>query len=70
MYVHAQLCSILLDPMGCNPTRLLHPQDFPGKNTAVAISSSRGSSPRRDRTHVSELAGRLFTTVPAGKPPA
>ena len=27
----------------------------------VAISSSRGSSPPRDLTHVSDMAGRFFT---------
>ena len=39
----------------------LSPWDFPGKNTEVAISISRGSSPRRDRTQVSCVAGRFFT---------
>ena len=37
----------------------------------VAISSSRGSSQPRNRTHdssVSALAGRFFTTEPPGKP--
>ena len=31
----AQSCLTLRDPMGCNLTRLLHPQDFPGKGTRV-----------------------------------
>ena len=32
----AQLCLTLCDPMDCSqPTRLLHPQDFPGKNIGV-----------------------------------
>ena len=35
----------------------------------VAISFSRESSLPRDRTHVSCLAGRFFTTEPPGKPP-
>ena len=37
----------------------------------VSISSSRGSSPPRDWTHVSFvscMAGRFFTTKPLGKP--
>ena len=34
----------------------------------VAISSSRGSSQPRDRTHVSCIAGRFFTTEPPRKP--
>ena len=37
------------------------PQNFPGKSTGVvAISSSRGSSPPRDQTWVSCIAGRLY----------
>ena len=31
----AQSCLTLCDPMDCSPTRLLHPWDFPGKNTGV-----------------------------------
>ena len=34
----------------------------------VAMSSSRGSSPPRNRTWVSCIAGRFLTTEPAGKP--
>ena len=34
----------------------------------VVNSSSRGTSQLRDRTHVSCLAARLFTTEPPGKP--
>ena len=34
----------------------------------VAISSSRASSPPGDQTHVSCLAGEVFTTEPPGKP--
>ena len=34
----------------------------------VAISFSRGSSRLRDRTQVSSIAGRFFTTEPKGKP--
>ena len=34
----------------------------------VAISSFRGSSQPRDRTCISSLAGRFFTSVPPGKP--
>ena len=50
----AQSCLTLCDPMDCEPTRLLCPWNFPGKNPGVvAISLSRGSSPPRDQTHVS-----------------
>ena len=35
----------------------------------VAMPSSRGSSPPRDGTCVSCIAGRFFTTEPPGKPP-
>ena len=34
----------------------------------VAMASSRGSSRPRDGTHVSCIAGRLFTTNPPGNP--
>ena len=34
----------------------------------VAIPFSRGSSKRRDRTHVSCIVGRFSTTVPLGRP--
>ena len=53
-----QLCPNLCNPMDC----LLHPWDFPGKNTGVGcISFSRGSSQPRDRAQVSHIAGRCFT---------
>ena len=38
VYVHAkslQSCPILCDPVGPEPTRLLFPCDYPGKNTEV-----------------------------------
>ena len=56
--------SVMSDSLrqGLQPTRLLCPWDFPGKNTEwVAISFSRGSSQPRDRTQVSCTAGRFFT---------
>ena len=31
----AQSCPTLSDPHGLQPTRLLHPWDFPGKSTGV-----------------------------------
>ena len=31
----AELCPTLLQPYGLQPTRLLHPWDFPGKSTGV-----------------------------------
>ena len=34
----------------------------------VAVSSSRGCSPPSDRTHVSCIAGRVFTTETPGSP--
>ena len=33
----------------------------------TVVSSSRGSSQPRDRTHISCIAGRVFTTEPQGK---
>ena len=62
-------CPTLCDPVDCSP---------PGSSVHgilqarilewVAISFSRGSSRPRDRTQVSCIAGRFFTTEPAGKP--
>ena len=40
------------DPVDCSP---------PGKNTGVAMPSSRGSSQPRDWTQGSRIAGRFFT---------
>ena len=59
----AQSCPTLCDPVDCSP---------PGSSICgilqakileewVAISFSRGSSQRRDRTQVSHIAGRRFT---------
>ena len=54
----------------CNPTRCSRPgSSVHGISQArileqVAISFSRGSSQPRDQTHVSYLAGGLFTTEP------
>ena len=57
-----QSCPTLLQPRELEPTRLLCPWDFSGKNTGVlAISFSRGSSWPRDQTYVSCIAGRFFT---------
>ena len=63
---HVQL---FCDPMDCSP---------PGSSVHgilqerilewVAISSSRGPSQPRDRTWVSCIAGRFFTTEAVGKP--
>ena len=64
----AQSCLTLCDPMDCSP---------PGSSAHgvlqaaalewAAISSSRGSSQLRDRTCVSCIAGRFFTSEPPGK---
>ena len=48
--------------------RLLSLWDCPGKNTRVAISSSRGSSDQRTEPMYSALAGRFFTTEALGNP--
>ena len=56
-----QSCLTLLQPHGLWPARLLCPWSSPGKNTGVAISSSRGSSQFWDWTWVSWIAGGFFT---------
>ena len=65
VYLLAQLCPTLCDPMDCNsPGSSVH-GDSPGKNIEVlewvAMSSSRESSQPRDQTQVSHIAGRFFT---------
>ena len=50
----AQPCLSLCDPTDCSPAGSCIHRDSPGKNAGwVAISSSRGSSRPRDRTHLS-----------------
>ena len=74
-YVHAKLphsCPTLCKPMDCSPTA----SSVYGISQArilewVAMSSSRGSSPPRDQTHIfcsSCFAGGFFTAKPPGKP--
>ena len=49
-------------PHGLQPTRLLCPWDFPGKDTGVGGHFLlQGIFPPRDRTRVSCTAGRFFT---------
>ena len=65
----ASIVSDSLWPYELQPTWLLCPRDCPAKMLeGVAISSSRGSSWPRDRTHVSCIVGGFFTTKPVGKP--
>ena len=65
----AQLCPTLCDPMDCNPPGSSVHEIFQARILEwVAISFSRGSSQPRDRTRVSCIAGRFFTTEPQGKP--
>ena len=57
VYVYTQSCLTLCDPMDCSP---------PGSSACgilqanilewIAISSSRGSSPPRDQTHISYIS--------------
>ena len=63
MRVRAQSCPTLCDPADCSPTGSVLARALEW----VAISSSRGSSPPRDRTCLSSLAGRFFITEPPGK---
>ena len=50
-----------LQPHGLWPTRLLHPWDFPGKNTGVGYHFLlQGSSRPRDQTWVSGIGDRRF----------
>ena len=63
-----------LRPHGLQPTRLLYPQNFSGKNTGMGchflllqgIFLTQGSS---HISFISCIAGGLFTAEPLGKPP-
>ena len=57
-----QLCSTLCDPnYGLQPTRLLCPWDFPGKNTEVAMPPT-GDLPNPETEPMAlALSGRSFT---------
>ena len=62
----AQSCPTLCDPMNCgSPGSSVH-GDSPGKNTGVSCHfPSPGDLPDpRDRTQVSRIAGRHFTSKP------
>ena len=69
MYV----CSVLsncLQPYGLQPTRLLCPWNFPGKNPGMLspFATPGGSFWHRNQTHISwvwTLAGGYFTTSAA-----
>ena len=58
----AQLCPTLCNPMDCSlPGSSVHGIPQARIPEWVAISYSRGSSPPRDQTWVSYIAGRFFT---------
>ena len=62
------LCPTLCNPMDCRPPGSSVHRILPARILEwVAISFSRGSSQPRDRTCVSSLVGRFFTTELPGK---
>ena len=64
-----EVMSISLQPHGLQPTRLLCPWDFPGKNTGVGRHFLlQGGLPNPGIKSVSPFAGGFFTTEPPGKP--
>ena len=69
LFLATKLCTTLCSSMGYSLPGLSIHGIFQAKILEwVAISFSRGSSQPRNRTHVSCLAGRFFTTEPPGKP--
>ena len=62
----AQSCPTLCDPMDFPPGSSVH-GDSPGKNTGVAMPSSRGSSQLRDRTQASCTAVDSLSSELPGK---
>ena len=63
-----QLCPTLCDPMDHGPPGSVHGILQARILEQVAMPSSRGSSPPRDQTCISCIAGGFFTTEPPGKP--
>ena len=62
VFLVAQLCPTLSDPMGCSPPGSSVHGDLQARILEwVAMSSSRGSSQPRDQTQVSRIAGGFFT---------
>ena len=58
------MCSTLCNPTDCSPSGCSVQGIFQARILEwVAISFSRGSSPPRDRTWVSYIAGRFFTKL-------
>ena len=58
----------LCDPMDCSLSgSSVHEISQAGILEWITISFSKGSSQPRDRTHISCMAGRFFTTEPPGK---
>ena len=70
---HSRLCSVAsnsLQPHGLSPTRLLHPFNFPGKNSGVGCrNSSLLSDPGIEPTSLISpaLAGGFLPPEPSGK---
>ena len=65
-----KLCPAFWDPVDCSlPGSSVHGISQARILEWVAISFSRGSSPLRDRTCVSCIAGGFFTAEPPGRPP-
>ena len=63
----AQSCPTLCDPMDFPPGSSVH-GDSPGKNTGVAMLSSRGSSQPRVKPRSPALQADSLASEPLGKP--
>ena len=69
MYVGAQSCLVLRNAMGCSPPGSpLHGISQARILEWVAISSSRGSSRPRDRTHVACIGRQILSHCTAWEP--
>ena len=56
----SESCSVVSDSL--QPHGLYGPWNSPGQNTGEFFPFSRGSSQSRDRTQVSHIVGRFFTS--------
>ena len=69
LYSVAKSCLARCNPMNCStPGSSVRGIFQARKLECIATAFSRRSSQPRDRTHISCLAGRFFTTVPSDKP--
>ena len=68
LWLVAQPCPALCDPMGCSPPGSSVHGDSPGKNTGVGCHALlQGIFPTQDQTQIFHIAGGFFTVWATGE---